>query len=357
MSPSNVFYTTHAVQRFIHRIDNKKHSIGFILVDSNTKTHCLDVLLKKCPSLENLMVIEVPPGEKSKSLKTCQSIWKTLSQHAADRHSYLINLGGGMITDLGGFVASIYKRGISFYNIPTSLLGMADASVGGKTGINFELLKNQIGTITDAAMVIILPEFLKTLNQRELFSGYAEMLKSALIQDANYWKVLKKGSPIDSLFITNQIEQSIYIKSEIVSSDKYEKGQRKILNFGHTLGHAIEAHFLSSKQDAYLLHGEAIAIGMILESYMSSKLLTLSPSALEEITETFQRFYKPVKISKSQQKKIIDLLRHDKKNQEGLVQFALLEAIGKAKKDMVVVDDSMIDEAFDYYSMQSFGSH
>ncbi len=355
MKASNVFYSIDGIHQLYKTIRTKKYSTGFVLVDSNTKIHCLNLLYKKCPALKKLIVIGVDAGEKSKSLDTCQIIWNTLSQYSADRNSYLINLGGGMITDLGGFVASVYKRGISFYNLPTTLLGMVDASIGGKTGINFKLIKNQIGTIKDAEMVVILPDFLKTLNQRELISGYAEMLKSGLIKDTTYWQILKNGDPHDLSFLANQIKPSIDIKSEIVFSDKYETGLRKILNFGHTLGHAIESYFLSLDPHYHLLHGEAIAIGMILESYLSTKILDLNESDLNRITTTMNKIYKPIQISKNHQKKILDFLIHDKKTQNGVVKFVFLESIGNPKIDVVVDDFSIIEQAFDYYAKQSFG--
>src|SRR5690606_10460310 len=208
-----------------------------------------------------------------KNIKTCLKVWEALSEADADRKSLLINLGGGVPTDLGGFVASTFMRGIDFINIPTTLLSMVDASVGGKTGVDLGPLKNQIGLINQPQMVLVFPNFLRTMDPRELKSGYAEMLKHGLILDAEYWKQLRKGGDFTK---AAAIQRSIALKNKVVLEDPREMGLRKILNFGHTLGHAIESHCLERPDRETLLHGEAIAIGMILEAYLSHRLTGLS---------------------------------------------------------------------------------
>lgn len=290
----------------------------------------------------------MPAGEIHKHLGTCQSIWETISDYGGDRKSLIINLGGGVVTDLGGFVAATFKRGISFVNIPTSLLAMVDASVGGKTGVDFQGLKNQIGVIVPPAWVLIDPEFLNTLPSEEYRSGYAEMLKHGLIADAFYWKKLSDYAQINTEDMQPLIQHSVGIKASVVEKDPYENGLRKILNYGHTLGHAIESYFLESEADKTLLHGEAIAIGMITEAFLSHKLCGLSAEAMEQIKLVFKQIYPRVEILPEAQSKIVDLLKFDKKNSHGRIKFALLEAIGTPMLD-VEVPEELLQQAFDFY--------
>ncbi|MCL4152909.1 UNVERIFIED_CONTAM: hypothetical protein GTU68_035655, partial [Idotea baltica] len=215
-------------------------------------------------------IIEIESGEINKTIETCVGVWEALSELGADRKSILINLGGGVLTDLGGFVASTFKRGIAFINVPTTLLSMVDASVGGKTGVDLGSLKNQVGVINQPVMVLVIPDFLDTLEERQLESGFAEMLKHGLIKDRQYWDDLKMVSTLSEM--KDHILKSVEIKNEVVLIDPTEQGLRKILNYGHTLGHAIESYFLASQEKSTLLHGEAIAIGMITEGYLSHRL-------------------------------------------------------------------------------------
>lgn len=291
-------------------------------------------------------VIEIPAGEKYKNLDSCLAVWKALSDKGADRKSLLINLGGGVVCDLGGFVAATYKRGIAFINIPTTLLSMVDASAGGKTGIDLDGLKNQVGVIEDAVQVLIWPEFLDTLSEREVYSGFAEMLKHGLIQDRNYWSALRN---LDSpRHFREHIHHSVAIKASVVCQDPKEHGLRKILNFGHTLGHAVETHFLESPALPTLLHGEAIAVGMIMEAYLSVELAGMPEDRLQEITNTLLKYFKKVDIPESDWKEIKELLAYDKKNSHGTVLFVLLEDIGKPQIDRQVPGE-MIKNAFAYY--------
>ena len=235
-----------------------------VLVDENTKRCCLPVFLKATNI--DAILIEIPSGEEHKNLENCQLIWNELSTHHFDRNSLLINLGGGVIGDMGGFAASTYKRGIDFIQIPTSLLAMADASIGGKLGIDFAYLKNQIGLFNNPKAVLINPFFLNSLPKNQLLSGFAEVVKHALITDKYFWKEIKK-TPLEKMNWKSIIYQSLMIKNDIVTQDPLEKGERKKLNFGHTFGHAIESFYL--EQGKPILHGEAISLGMILESNLS----------------------------------------------------------------------------------------
>lgn len=331
-------------------IKTAKPSKIFILVDTNTHDYCLPKFLEQLESGDIIVeVMEMPNGEDHKTIDICMGVWEALSEYNADRKSLLINLGGGVVTDLGGFIASTFMRGITYINIPTSLLAMVDASVGGKTGVDLGALKNQVGVINEGVMVGIDTSFLSTLPQNEMVSGFAEMLKHGLIYDKAYWNVLTHLEDLDISDLDKLIYDSVVIKNKVVSEDPTEQGLRKILNFGHTLGHAIESYFLENADKTPLLHGEAIAMGMILEAYTATKTCGLSQESLEIITNGILKTFSKVDISKEDQAIIIKLLIHDKKNSHGVVKFVLLEAIGEPKIDCVVSND-LILEAFDYYS-------
>ena len=319
----------------------------FVLVDENTRKNCLSFFLKQLENSFKINVLEIKSGEVNKNIETCEYLWNELSNQGADRKSALINLGGGVICDLGGFVASTFKRGISFYNVPTTLLSMVDASVGGKTGIDFGLLKNQIGIFNEPKMVLIFSKWLKTLDKRQILSGFAEMLKHGLILDKIYWDKLSSLKTVDINNIDKMIYNSVVLKNSIVLKDLKERNIRKVLNFGHTLGHAVESSYLGSKRE--LLHGEAIAIGMILESFLSYKILRLSYRDLINITKTIIYFFKKIKIDNSKIIEIINLLKHDKKTVEGKINFVLLNGISNTKID-VLVDKNLINDAFKFYN-------
>ncbi len=325
-----------------------RFSCIFILVDVNTNSHCLPHFMAQLITEAHFEIIEIESGEHHKTIETCVGVWNALSELGADRKSLLINLGGGVVTDLGGFVASTFKRGIKYINVPTSLLAMVDASVGGKTGVDLGTLKNQVGVINSGDMVLIDTSFLSTLPQNHLKSGLAEMLKHGLIYDRKYWNTLADLSKLTLEDLDALIYESVEIKYDIVTKDPSENNLRKHLNFGHTLGHAIESYFLSDHQKPELLHGEAIAIGMILESYLSSKLLNFPDEDLNHITKIILNLFKKVKIESSDYDAIIDLLKYDKKNEHGNINFVLLEAIGAPKTDCLVKNE-LILEAFHYY--------
>jgi 3-dehydroquinate synthase len=269
-----------------------------------------------------------------------------LSELGADRKSLMINLGGGVLTDMGGFIAATFKRGIQFINVPTTLLAMVDASVGGKTGVDLGALKNQIGVITEPEMVLILPEFLNTLEEKQLKSGFAEMLKHGLIQDPAYWKILSKTNHYKDL--SALIKTSVEIKATVVIEDPTEQNKRKILNFGHTLGHAIESYCLENDEIQTLLHGEAIAIGMILEGFISYTLVGLPLETALEIKNVFDTHFSKVHFIEEDIDQCIDYLKFDKKNSHGEVKFALLSNIGAPAIDILVQEET-IREAFSFY--------
>ncbi|MDT0607473.1 3-dehydroquinate synthase [Croceitalea rosinachiae] len=330
-----------ALQQYLNQ---NQYSKIFLLVDENTNKHCLGPFSKiYTDQTERPIVIKT--GEINKTISTCVDVWDALSNLGGDRKSILLNLGGGVVTDLGGFVASTFKRGIDFINVPTTLLAMVDASVGGKTGVDLGVLKNQVGVINQPKMVLIFPEFLETLEERQLKSGYAEMLKHGLIADKHYWNKLVQLNESD---YKSHIQESILIKNGVVEQDPTEQGVRKKLNFGHTLGHAIESYFLEHPDKKTLLHGEAIAIGMILEGYLSHQLTGMSRIELEEIKKVFLNNYDKVSFTQEDINIIIDLLKHDKKNSHGNINFVLLEEIGSAITD-VKVPFNLFKEAFAYY--------
>ena len=330
-------------------ISKNKYSKVFILVDSNTNKYCLDLFLEKHLSGIDFKIVKIKEGEKNKNTKNLYSAWTKISKLGGDRNSLLINLGGGLVSDLGGFVASTYNRGIDFINVPTTLLSIVDASIGGKVGINIGRLKNQVGVFNYPKLILIDTSFLETLPKREINSGFAEMLKHGLIFEKNYYKTLSELKNIDSKLSTELIYNSIKIKNEVVNRDPKEKNFRKILNFGHTLGHAIESHFLGKKKTKTLLHGEAISIGMILESYISYKILKLPYEQCKNIKQTINNNFKKVKINKEDLKSIVRLIKFDKKNRGEKVLFVLLYEIGKIKID-IEVPKKIVIESFEFYN-------
>ena len=301
----------------LQKYDFNSYNQLAILVDENTKRDCLPVFLKA--SNIDAILIEIPSGEAHKNLESCQLIWNVLSSHHFDRNSLLINLGGGVIGDIGGFAASTYKRGIDFIQIPTSLLAMVDASVGGKLGIDFAYLKNQIGVFNNPKAVLINPVFLISLPKNQLLSGFAEVVKHALIADKCYWKEIKT-TPLEKMNWESIILQSLVIKENIVSQDPLEKNERKKLNFGHTFGHAIESYYL--KLEKPILHGEAISLGIILECNLSKIKKEEKDEISSFITNTFSIPKKPPIRS------LLEWMKSDKKNRKGKINFTLLSGIG-----------------------------
>lgn len=328
-------------------INQRKYSAVFILADTHSNEYCVPRLLSSLAVDCRLEVIECEAGEAAKNIETCVELWQVLTELGADRKTVIVNVGGGVVTDLGGFVASTFKRGIDFIHVPTTLLAMVDAAIGGKNGVDLGVLKNQVGVIRPPAMLVIDPEFLETLPQREMRSGLAEMLKHGLIYDKDYWKqfldLQADASQLEALIL-----RSVEIKSEIVSQDLTENGIRKALNFGHTLGHAIESHFLESDTKETLLHGEAIAAGMVLEAFISREKGLLTAAEYAEIKYVLTDLFGTVTFEQTDLEPILDLLRHDKKNEYGAVRFALLEGIGGHKIDESASKE-LIYKAFEDY--------
>jgi 3-dehydroquinate synthase len=314
-----------------------------VLVDENTKKLCYPKISEALP---HHSLIEIVSGESNKTLATCTKIWQALTDMGMDRKGVLLNLGGGVIGDMGGFCASTYKRGISFFQSPTTLLSQVDASVGGKLGIDFNGLKNHIGVFAEPEAVLVYQSFLETLPEKELRSGLAEILKHGLIADRQHWDLAKnvnyKAVNIDL------IEASVEIKKKVVTQDPKEGGIRKILNFGHTIGHAIETHFLEIPGER-LLHGEAIAVGMICEAYLSHKLTGMHKNSLEEITDVLKNIYKPKAIEPELFDHFLTLMGHDKKNEAGKVKFSLLKNIGECTYN-IEADESLVKESLHYFN-------
>lgn len=300
-----------------------------VLVDENTKEHCYPKISSLLPPHQ---VIQISSGEIHKNLRTCEYIWKAMTELELERKSVLINLGGGVIGDMGGFCARTFKRGISFVNIPTSLLAQVDASIGGKLGIDFHRYKNHIGLFSEPDMVIIHTPMLDTLPEREFRSGFAEIIKHNLIADAEHWKYISSIPDWKNSVTIDEVKHSVGIKSEVVEMDPLENGYRKVLNYGHTAGHAIESYYLES--DRPVLHGEAIAAGMIIENEISVRKGMLDKRDHERIQDYILGIYGKIGILASEEADIIDLTVHDKKNMQGEIRASLLERPGKAVWDV-----------------------
>ena len=341
-----IYFDDEAYYKLRLHLKEKKYSKVFILVDENTAEHCLPEFRANMGGKFDFEAIQIKSGEINKNIATCMEVWEQLSQGDADRRSLLINLGGGVITDLGGFAASAFKRGIDFINVPTTLLAMVDASIGGKTGVDLGVLKNQIGVFKSPEMVLVVPDYLSTLDQRQLNSGFAEMMKHGLIASGSYWTTLKKVDSYENL--DKLIYESIKIKNDIVSQDPKEKNLRKILNFGHTFGHAIESFSLEENDLPPLLHGEAIAIGMVLEAYLSNRTMGLGSHQLADIKSEFSRRFEKVDFTDDDVEKIVDLLKFDKKNTRGSINFVVLKRIGDTIIDNKI-PKGLYHEAFSYY--------
>lgn len=327
-------------------LKGRKYSKIFILTDENTRENCISLIVPAVDALNEAEILEIEPGEASKTLAVAEQLWNVMNELGADRYSLLINLGGGVVTDLGGFVASVYKRGIDYVHIPTSLLAQVDAAIGGKNGIDMGPVKNVIGTFSEPAITIIDSEFLRTLSTRELLCGLAEMAKHALVVDARYWKSIKAKSYRKIEHFLALIPRSVQIKQAIVANDSHEMGERKILNFGHTIGHAVEGFALESAMD--LKHGEAVAVGIICETHISWKRGWLSKAELEEISTFFLKHFTHVKFAIEQHERVLELMRHDKKNRGGSIRMSLLKGIGKCKTD-VEVNAVEVMRALKYY--------
>lgn len=320
-----------------------------VLGDDNTLRHCLPELLGRVPALRKAGTISIPAGEGSKSLEVCRELWTHLAERAVDRQALLVCLGGGVVTDVGGFVAGTFKRGIRCAHVPTSLMGMVDAAIGGKTGIDLAGVKNIVGLFHDPVGVYVHPPFLKSLGKRELLNGLAEMIKHGLVRDAAHWNAIREAPLHDLDALAPLVLRSAGIKAAVVAEDPLEAGPRKALNFGHTIGHGLEAYSWESGHRA-LLHGEAVALGMICEAWLSWRLGLLDREAYDRVAAQLLELYRPFALDSSAEHRIIELMRNDKKNKAGEFRFTLLTGIGAATVD-VPVSAAQVQEALDHYRL------
>lgn len=304
-----------------------------IITDENSYNFCLEIVLKTFPVLEDAEVLQLPAGEQYKNLPLVEQILQVISEHNLSRNDLMINLGGGVITDMGGFMASIYKRGIDFINIPTTLLSMVDASIGGKTGVDLGSLKNQVGVFAEPKALYIDPQFLTTLETVQLYSGYAEMLKHGLIADAHHYEELKKVRPEEIPSRLDLIKRSIEIKKEVVEQDFKEGGPRKTLNFGHTVGHAIEGMYLTKSP---IVHGLGVAWGMMIEAQVSVDLGLLNKEKSDAIKEHILSVYPKLELNGEELAEVMHLIQFDKKNKQDKIFCALIDQIGNCKWDVEV---------------------
>ena len=329
------------------KIKSKDFNSVFVLVDENTDKHCLDIFINKS-SIEEYNKLIIKAGEENKNIDTCIQIWKELNLQKADRKSLLINLGGGVLTDIGGFVASTYLRGINFINVPTTLLGMVDAAHGGKTGIDFLNLKNQIGVFSMPIDVILDSTYLKTLSKEEYLNGYAEVFKHSFLSDSeeiSFNSLINLDFFKDVDFIIKKYSE---VKNRIVKIDKYESDIRKVLNLGHTIGHALESYSHISNNIKTLKHGEAIIVGLITELYISAIQNNFPLITVDKLKEISSKYFEKINLSDDQLEQIFDLMIFDKKNNNGMVYFVLLDKNGKPLTDQKVEKKVFVD-AFDYY--------
>lgn len=327
-------------------LDQSNYSKVFFVTDLNTSENCMPVINRLLPELTDYDIIEVDPGEENKNIDYCIGVWQMLLDFGADRNSLLINLGGGVITDMGGFAASTYMRGIDFVQIPTTLLSQVDASVGGKTGIDLGNIKNIIGTFTQPKAVFICSIFLKTLDERQMISGFAEIVKHGLIADRDYFNRLKKIRP--QYISPELIYHSVQIKNKVVTTDPFEKNIRKTLNFGHTIGHAVETYSLKNDQHP-LLHGEAIALGMICEAYLAVQYNQLIREELSDIVSYIRSVFPDYHLKADSYPEVLAFMMNDKKNVSGKIGFALLSEIGKCDFNIYLEKEQIID-SLNYYA-------
>lgn len=341
-----VIISTHLENELVSALSECEHDKLFVLTDTTTQELCLPVL-QKFYCMKEAKVITIPASDSHKDIESLMMVWKGLQEGGASRHSCMINLGGGMVTDLGGFAASTFKRGINFINIPTTLLAMIDASVGGKTGINFGGLKNEVGVFNDSKFVILDTEFLKTLDAKNICSGYAEMLKHGLISTEAMWEELVSfdlANP-DLKQLQRMVGDSVKVKERIVELDPHEKGIRKALNLGHTFGHAFESWALKRKP---ILHGYAVAFGLIPELYLSVAKTGFPTEKMRQTVTFIKENYGTLNITCDDYDELIELMHHDKKNQNGIINFTMLGAIGDIRINQTATTEE-IKEALDFF--------
>lgn len=347
MSKQEVILCQELEQSIAYAIQNSTHDKLFVLTDTHTHRLCMPQLAQ-LPCLKEAIEITIGAEDVHKTIETLASVWQVLSDKGATRHSLLINIGGGMVTDLGGFAAATFKRGMAYINVPTTLLAMVDASVGGKTGINFNGLKNEVGVFAPASSVLIETEFLRSLDTKNFFSGYAEMLKHGLISNSAHWAELLAFhiEAIDYLHLKQLVGQSVKIKEDIVAQDPLEHGIRKALNFGHTVGHAFES--LALAQHRSVLHGYAVAWGVVCELYLSRCQVGFPKDKMQQTVQFIKENYGVFTFDCKQYEQLYQYMKHDKKNANGVINFTLLKDIGDISINQTA-DKEMIFEMFDFY--------
>lgn len=324
-------------------LDQYKTENIIVIVDENTHDFCLEFLINNFPALDRAEVILLPVGEENKVLEVCFQVWEAFSEFNFSKNDLVINLGGGVVTDMGAFIACLFKRGLNFLHIPTSLLAMVDASIGGKNGVDLNGFKNQLGLIKHPSHILIDPFFLTSLPEREIYNGYAEMLKHGLISSAELWKRLIEIKSDEELIAKDLIYEVVKIKVAIVDVDPEEKNIRKTLNFGHTIGHAIESHFMDTTAIA---HGHAVALGICGEAYLSMKKKMLSLEDYKQIEKIIKSNFPLIQFSDEDIKDVIERMRQDKKNTKGKISCVLLTAIGAAKYDCLLTDKEIGEALF-----------
>lgn len=329
-------------------LEERQYTKIVLIVDENTREYCLPAVLEIVQKFPYI-IIEISSGELHKNIQTCTQIWTEMMQNNADRRSLTVNLGGGVIGDMGGFCACTFKRGMDFLQIPTTLLSQVDASIGGKLGIDFNHVKNSVGVFSNPQTVLIDPSFLKTLSDREVRSGFAEIIKHALIADRGQWFNLLTIKDLTQVDWSEILVPSLKVKQRIVEEDPFEHGIRKALNFGHTAGHAVESVLLERENP--LLHGEAIAVGMIAEAYLSAQKSTLTTEDLQSITDFLIRIYEPQLLDRKDYPEFIRLMQKDKKNEGAEINFTLLPEIGDCRINQTATPDE-IEASLDYFNEQ-----
>lgn len=336
-----------SLQYLAEFLQAKKYSEVIILADSNTAELCHPKLIELIPSLAASPLIVTPAGEAHKHLDSCQEIWAKMLHVHADRKAVLINLGGGVIGDMGGFIAACYKRGIDFIQVPTTVLSQVDSSIGGKLGVDFKYGKNLIGVFKNPALVIISTVWLQTLEQRQVVNGFAEIYKHSLIQSPTQWNTLSENLQIPPTNFFEILHDSLLIKKSVVEEDPFEKSWRKILNFGHTIGHAVEAYSLENDEHP-LLHGEAIAAGMIMEAYIGTKTSQFTEEKLHEIERVLLHQYGHYTIPKDIENTLWKSMTLDKKNAGARILAVVLKDIGQPDIDVEITSE-LFHQALDYY--------
>lgn len=346
-----VFHGANAYEKFSRYLRARDYDRIFLLTDSNCRELCLPMFEQKLGGDFETVVLEIPAGEVYKTLDTCNHLWNALLEQRASRKSVLINLGGGVVTDLGGFVAATFKRGMDFIHVPTTLLGQVDAAIGGKTGVDFQNYKNMLGSFTQPQAVVVDTDFLRSLNKRQFISGLAEVIKYALIADRELWGELQ-NIPLHEL---NQlepiIERCIRIKVNFADNDFEEKGLRKALNFGHTFGHAIETLFLRDEDRPTHLHGEAVAVGVICELDFNVRMGKIDPEEAQRVSEFLLSIFPAIQLHEEDFPTIADLMQNDKKSSQNTVYVGMLNGIGQYTGEQSI-DAAVIHDILQRYTQR-----